>query len=227
MVSAWYYNEDDKSDPRMPHKFSPVQEISLEKLASVGVLHWHFNPESELDKVQELMKTRKYNNSDQITISKEKLPNYEEKLKIFFTEHMHDDEEIRYIMEGSGYFDIRDVDDRWMRIQCDTGDMIVLPAGAYHRFILDHTNYLKAMRLFKEDVNWTPLNREDPTTEDHHIRQDYLTSLKDKTVITSKHDADEEDEEDSATSKKLKTDAHHEKLDVLVASQDEVAVAAE
>ena len=29
-------------------------------------------------------------------------------------------------MEGSGYFDIRDKDDKWMRIACETGDMIIL-----------------------------------------------------------------------------------------------------
>lgn len=50
---------------------------------------------------------------------------------------MHADDEIRLVLDGSGYFDIRDDRDQWVRIMVSRGDLITLPAGSYHRFTTD------------------------------------------------------------------------------------------
>ncbi|KAG8512331.1 1,2-dihydroxy-3-keto-5-methylthiopentene dioxygenase [Galemys pyrenaicus] len=115
-----------------------------------------YENDPELEKIR---KERNYSWMDIITISKDKLPNYEEKIKTFYEEHLHLDEEIRYILEGSGYFDVRDKEDKWIRIFMEKGDLITLPAGIYHRFTLDEKNYVKAMRLFVGEPVWTAYNR--------------------------------------------------------------------
>ncbi|XP_052765101.1 acireductone dioxygenase-like isoform X2 [Mya arenaria] len=150
MVSAWFMNEDKSVDQREPHQMDPPQPVQLEKLAELGVLYLKIESD-DWDKDEALSKIRKergYTYEDCITVSREKLPNYEEKLKVFFQEHIHDDEEIRLCTEGSGYFDVRDRDDRWIRIELNKGDMIILPAGIYHRFTLDTKNYIQAPEYF-------------------------------------------------------------------------------
>ena len=58
-------------------------------------------------------------------------------------EHIHDDEETRAIADGSGFFDVRDKNDEWIRIEVSKGDLLVIPAGIYHRFIPTKSDFIK------------------------------------------------------------------------------------
>nr|KAF6445800.1 acireductone dioxygenase 1 [Rousettus aegyptiacus] len=160
MVQAWYRDEAD-DDPRRPHRAQPSRPVSLEQLRRLGVLHWKLDPDKyendpELEKIR---KERNYNWMDIITVSREELPDYEE---------------VRYVLEGSGYFEVRDDKDRWIRILVEKGDLITLPAGSYHRFTLDEQNYIKAMRLFTGQPTWEAHFR---PAENLEIRKQYLEFL--------------------------------------------------
>ncbi|XP_060790673.1 acireductone dioxygenase [Neoarius graeffei] len=175
-LEAWYMDESSE-DQRLPHKLDPNEAVSLQTLQKIGVCHWKLNADvyendPELQKIRE---EKGYSYMDIIDVHPDKLPNYEEKLKTFYREHLHLDDEIRYILDGRAYFDVRDKSDRWIRIAMMKGDMITLPAGIYHRFTMDETNYTKAMRLFVGEPVWKAYNR----PADHfEIRKQYLDSLK-------------------------------------------------
>lgn len=175
MVQAWYM-DDSNEDQRKPHQLQTNQPVSERELQQLGVQSYKLDADNyETD--PELAKIRKENNyswMDIITIHKDTLPNYEQKLKMFYEEHLHLDDEIRYILDGSGYFDVRDKQERWIRISMEKGDMITIPAGIYHRFTLDENNYVKAMRLFVGEPVWTPYNR---PADDFEARTKYLTYL--------------------------------------------------
>ena len=130
-----------KGDCRLPHDSG--KELPSTYLSSVGVLYYTLPPDSPSSaaQVEDIAKTRNYANRDEITVSPDALgAAYEEKIKAFYDEHMHEDEEIRYILQGTGYFDVRDKDDKWVRIEAEPGDLLILPAGIYHRFTVDQQN---------------------------------------------------------------------------------------
>lgn len=94
-----------------------------------------------MSEVDAIAKDRDYKNRDVITVSPDAMGAvYEDKVKMFFAEHLHEDEEIRYVRDGAGYFDVRSQNDDWVRIRLEKDDMIILPAGIYHRFTTDEKN---------------------------------------------------------------------------------------
>lgn len=140
-----YRLTNSKGDQREDHNSG--RSVDTSYLGKLGVLYRNCPSVSAVD---EIAKERSYKNRDEITVSKEKMGAvYEEKVKMFFNEHLHEDEEIRYILDGAGYFDVRNEGDDWVRIRLEKDDLIVIPAGIYHRFTTDGGNVgLQAVKLW-------------------------------------------------------------------------------
>ena len=59
------------------------------------------------EELSALRKERGYSYFDYVNVSREGLPNYEDKLKIFYEEHLHTDEEIRFVLRPPLYWHCR------------------------------------------------------------------------------------------------------------------------
>ncbi|KAJ7776061.1 Acireductone dioxygenase ARD family [Mycena maculata] len=173
-----YYFDNVPGDQRLPHDYVPSRPVAPETLSALNVRFWTIPVEGYEPRVDEVAKERGYKNRDTIDVSKAGMGAiYEEKIKGFFQEHMHEDEEIRYILSGSGFFDVRETPtDAWIRLAVEPGDLLVIPAGIYHRFTLDEADNIRALRLFQDEPKWIPYNRGVDTEANPH-RVDYLRSV--------------------------------------------------
>ncbi|CCW64451.1 unnamed protein product [Phytomonas sp. EM1] len=174
MSECWYI-PDDIECRCAENRFSPNQPCSYETLSNLLVFYESHEVVDVVDNVEffaeALVKEMGYYAYDVITISEEVMGDeFEEMAERHFSEHTHDDDEVRFIIDGEGYFDIRDVDDRWIRMLCRTGDCIVLPAGCYHRFTTTFSKYTMAIRLFKKNPKWISLSRKDGSATESHMR---------------------------------------------------------
>ena len=134
MKAYWFDNLP--GDQREAHDSGRTVEAAY--LEQLGIKYYELP--DDLDAVNAIAKERNYKNRDEIEISPDLLPGYEEKVKTFFHEHLHEDEEIRYILGGGGYFDVRGKEEEWVRIRLERGDLMIMPAGIYHRFTTDEQN---------------------------------------------------------------------------------------
>ncbi|KAF8301439.1 Acireductone dioxygenase [Clavulina sp. PMI_390] len=165
-------------DQRLAHAYQPNQPVSVDELRRLGILYWYIPTSGWEPQIDLIARQRGYKNRDRLNAAKESLgASYETMLRMFFNEHLHEDEEIRYVIGGSAYFDVRDFkSDKWIRIKVEPNDLIVLPAGLYHRFTLDKNNAVDLIRLFKEEPKWMPHNRS-PETETNPFRVNYIREI--------------------------------------------------
>ncbi len=96
-----------------------------------------------------------YVTADVIDVKPE-TPNLDMMLAKFSREHWHDEDEVRFILEGRGLFHVHPVDGPVFAIEVEAGDLIRVPRGTHHWFDLCAEKRIRAIRLFQDMSGWTP-----------------------------------------------------------------------
>lgn len=71
----------------------------------------------------------------------------------FLSEHTHDDDEVRFFVEGSGAFYLR-IDGSILAVVCEAGDLLSVPAGTTHWFDMGTRPHFAAIRFFRIPEGW-------------------------------------------------------------------------
>lgn len=181
MSDCWYLPEE-LTDRRAENRLVPNQPGSYEVLGAAGLFYRHFDPKEVSDDIdgfiKPLLAKLNFQSYDVVHLSPANLgaEKFEALAANHFEEHIHEDDEVRLILEGQGYFDVRDADDRWVRVLSKPGDCLIVPAGIYHRFTTDENKYVKTLRIFKENPRWIAINR-GPAAEESPARKEYLARI--------------------------------------------------
>jgi 1,2-dihydroxy-3-keto-5-methylthiopentene dioxygenase len=82
----------------------------------------------------------------------------------FLSEHRHDEDEVRFFVEGAGLFCLREKDQVFM-VLCEAGDLISVPAGIRHWFDMGPEPRFTAIRLFISPEGWVARYTGDPIAD--------------------------------------------------------------
>jgi 1,2-dihydroxy-3-keto-5-methylthiopentene dioxygenase len=106
-------------------------------------------------KIEELRRRGGYVTADVIDVRPD-TPGLDAMLAKFSTEHWHDEDEVRLIVEGRGLFHIHPPDGPVFAIEVQAGDLIRVPKGTHHWFDLCGDRRIRAVRLFQDPSGWAP-----------------------------------------------------------------------
>jgi 1,2-dihydroxy-3-keto-5-methylthiopentene dioxygenase len=157
---------DDKEIKEFLNKHGVLFERwGVERLPKELKENYNLSPEEEKaiieaykEELDKLKREKGYITED-IVILSENTPNLEALLEKFKREHHHVDDEVRFVVDGSGIFPIK-IGDEIVEVHVEAGDLIVVPAGARHWFELDENRKIKCIRVFKTPAGWEAIYNE-------------------------------------------------------------------
>jgi 1,2-dihydroxy-3-keto-5-methylthiopentene dioxygenase len=105
--------------------------------------------------IDRLKKEGGYATADVIDVRPD-TPGLETMLSKFNREHWHDEDEVRFIIQGRGLFHVRPPGGPVLAIEVEEGDLIRVPRGTLHWFNLCSDRRIRAIRLFQDPAGWAP-----------------------------------------------------------------------
>ncbi|MDZ4723739.1 MAG: cupin domain-containing protein [candidate division Zixibacteria bacterium] len=156
---------------RIPDQNKELTEFSVVKdyLSTIGIGYERWDTDHDLSgsvpaetilntyasEIETLKASGGYQTADVIDV-KPDTPNLQTMLEKFNREHWHDEDEVRFIIEGRGVFHINPKTSPVVAIEVEKGDLLRVPAGTYHWFDLCGDKRIRAIRLFQDMSGWTP-----------------------------------------------------------------------
>jgi 1,2-dihydroxy-3-keto-5-methylthiopentene dioxygenase len=83
-------------------------------------------------------------------------PGLDAMLNRFNSEHWHDEDEVRFIVDGRGVFHVHPSGEPVFAVEVGPGDLIRVPRGTHHWFDLCNDRRIRAIRLFQDPAGWAP-----------------------------------------------------------------------
>ena len=107
------------------------------------------------DEIERLKARGGYVTADVIDVHAQ-TPGLDAMLAKFSREHWHDEDEVRFIIEGRGIFHFHPAPGPVLALEVAPGDLIRVPGGTWHWFDLCGDKRIRAIRLFKDPAGWAP-----------------------------------------------------------------------
>ncbi|EPG66110.1 acireductone dioxygenase [Leptospira wolffii] len=115
-----------------------------------------------LDYRFEVLKEKEGYQSRDLIVLHPDVPGLGEMLAKFDKVHYHTDDEVRYIVDGSGVFGFALGGEKFL-VKVFKNDFISVPKNTNHWFTLDENKRIKAVRYFQDMSGWVPNYVEETT----------------------------------------------------------------
>jgi len=143
-------------DPRLPHHCFPPKKLNAEELRQrTGTLYYKLDLEDPIalsKRIGTMKLERAFKREDTYTLDAQATIDFNEKIAELFEESESSEEQARMIIEGAAYYDVEATDGSWIRIMCEYGDLIIIPANRPYRLTTTNKNFVKIRRFFKEEA---------------------------------------------------------------------------